>query len=150
LSYVRAADCVLQVLAAEHPTEEDKLITVTIKSSVAGISETKSSLPFEHSSLSITYLLFSASLPYDASFRHPLQSLAPGDCSDRAQEDPHQWLIRERAHSGHGYPGYLWGCQELRSQLHSVIDARQDDLWICLPSLVLRARSYLTNFRVST
>jgi hypothetical protein len=46
LSYGRAADCVLQVLAAEHPTEEDKLITVTIKSSVDGISETKSSLPF--------------------------------------------------------------------------------------------------------
>ena len=45
LPYGGSADCILQVLAAEHPIEEEKLVTVTIKSSVAGISETTSSLP---------------------------------------------------------------------------------------------------------
>jgi len=80
-SYGRAADCVFQVLAADHPTEEGKLVTVTIKSSVAGVSETKSSstalnIPLCRSLTSS----FSASLSYDTSFRHPLQSLAPNYC----------------------------------------------------------------------
>ena len=38
-------------------------------------------------SVPITYLSFSASLPHDASFRHPLQSLTPGRPRDSTQED---------------------------------------------------------------
>ena len=59
-------------------------------------------------------------------------------------------MERNIASGSHFNTDYLWRCQEFRAQLSfnllwMPVGARQGSLWICLPYLVMRARSYLSS-----